>query len=118
MPRYRPAPVGIYNGLCTQRVLHNMYTGSPGVERPRAVVVQENWICGSGNTPQGVPESGRSRSPYGDEIVNRIALFGILFSLGSFAAAANDSYLTYLQGMSEERAGNTAKALEAYEKAV
>lgn len=34
------------------------------------------------------------------------------------ARAANESYLTYLQGMSEERAGNTSKALEAYEKAV
>lgn len=35
-----------------------------------------------------------------------------------WSSAANDSYLTYLQGISEERAGNTAKALEAYEKAV
>jgi tetratricopeptide (TPR) repeat protein len=32
--------------------------------------------------------------------------------------AANDAYYNYLQGMVEERAGNTTKALESYEKAV
>ncbi len=34
------------------------------------------------------------------------------------ALAASDSYYNYLQGMVEERAGHTAKALEAYEKVV
>src|SRR5947208_10271646 len=32
--------------------------------------------------------------------------------------AASDSYYHYLQGMVEERSGNAAKALEAYEKVV
>src|SRR5256885_9023082 len=32
--------------------------------------------------------------------------------------AANDAYYNYLQGLAEERAGNTAKALETYEKVV
>lgn len=46
-----------------------------------------------------------------------LSAFVLLLAVGG-ARAANESYLTYLQGMSEERAGNTAKALEAYEKAV
>ncbi len=41
-----------------------------------------------------------------------------LFAVRCPSWAANEAYYNYLQGMSEERQGNTAKALEAYEKAV
>lgn len=42
-----------------------------------------------------------------------------VFSLCSMRAeASSDSYLNYLRGLSEERAGNISKALDAYEKVV
>ena len=47
-----------------------------------------------------------------------VAIICSLLAVRCRAYAANDAYLTYLQGMTEERAGHTNKALEAYEKAV
>src|SRR5262245_34956190 len=50
-----------------------------------------------------------------------VAAFCLLPSALSSVRAANDthdSYYNYLQGMNEEHAGNPAKALEAYERAV
>ena len=45
-------------------------------------------------------------------------VLGSLLVLRCRAWAANEAYLNYLRGMAEERAGNTTKALEAYEMAV
>ncbi|MFA5975769.1 MAG: tetratricopeptide repeat protein [Elusimicrobiota bacterium] len=43
---------------------------------------------------------------------------GISFLLGLRAEASSTTYLDYVRGLAEERAGNIAKALEAYEKVV
>jgi tetratricopeptide (TPR) repeat protein len=43
---------------------------------------------------------------------------GVLSFSGARAEASNESYLNYVHGLSEERAGHMSKALEAYEKVV
>jgi tetratricopeptide (TPR) repeat protein len=56
--------------------------------------------------------------------VNRLALFGCLIILavvtlaGRLQAGNGDSYLNYLRGLTEERAGHITEALAQYEKVV
>ena len=52
------------------------------------------------------------------KIIHSLFLLSLLVGLTPLVHASNESYLDYLKGLSEERAGHIAKALDAYEKVV